>query len=122
MEQMGLYQFPEAIEAAQTDRKLRQCILECGMKVPRLSKTEIERKKQGRITQYVNSPDDWHPNYGKNFNLVAVTWHPLKKSITVFGADDFGMELQSTTYEFFKEFCCNLVTINRCKELGFERF
>ena len=89
MRKLNLYEHCECLVAAQTNPQLRAVLKRLGHKVPNgfaMPKT--------KHTRYVTASDDWHPSYrdGK----VAITWHNDDRCISVWGADDFGMEKRDT--------------------------
>lgn len=85
MRSLDLYEHVECLAAAQSHKPLRQVLQRLGYKVPR----GFELPKN-RHRKYVTATDDWFPSYrdGK----VAVTWYGDGRGVSVWGADDFGME------------------------------
>ena len=96
MRKLDLYEHVECLAAAQTNPGLMKALKRLGHKVPKGFMLP-----PAKHTKYIPASDDWFPSYrdGK----VAASWHNDDRRISVWGADDFGMEKLETTraeYDF----------------------
>ena len=112
MGRLNLYEHTEVLAAAQTHPQLAKVVKRLGWKIP---KEEIKVKSKAI---YVPALDNWHPNY--RGDKVAVTWREDEKRISIWGDDDFGMELLNADEEIFKELISQPITQIRCKKMGFK--
>ena len=115
MKELGLYEHCEAVIAAQTHGGIRRALKACGHKVPKIVLTKkLEKSKN----TYIDALDDWYPNYRDN--KVSVRWYEKTGRVSVWGADDFGME---STTKFskneFEKFCASPISQEKCKALKF---
>lgn len=68
------------------------------------------------ITKLVETPEDWYPPIENKY--VKVTFWPHDGRLTVWGDDDFGMEIDRATRKQFEDLCSSSITKERCKKLG----
>lgn len=73
---------------------------------------------------YIPSPDSWYPNYEDGTVRVGFDSKNNYFKVSVWGADDFGLEKEFTTrleaIELYRKLSkCSIITIKQLKELGF---
>jgi hypothetical protein len=94
MRELGLYDHCECLSAAQTHPKLAAVLKRLGYKIPRKPIILPPIK-------YIEATDDWYPTYRDH--MVAIRWYSKSNSISVWGADDFGMCKTDTNITEYNE-------------------
>jgi len=76
------------------------------------------KKEKRKITKMIKTNENWHPSFEGGF--LQVNFVPAIGRMSVWGADDFGMEMleNTATYDQFKWICSEPITKTRCKQIG----
>ena len=76
------------------------------------------KKPKRQIKKLVEAKDDWYPCIDGKF--VEVYFTPVNGRLSVWGDDDFGMEMpeDGATHKQFEQLCSKPITKARCKKMG----